>query len=238
MNPPNETAELKMNAKILLVEDEPGLVLKLTDLFRGEGYEVETASDGETGLSRALTRQHSVIVLDVMLPKKNGFEVCRELRQAGVDTAILMLTAKTLVGDRVTGLRLGADDYLAKPFDSSELLARIEALLRRVEKRSRVPVKSFAFDDVEIDFERAEVSRAGHKVALAAKELQLLEYLVLYRDRVLPREEILQQVWQYDSEVSSRTVDVHVAWLRQKLDNPQSPRRIQTVRGKGYKFTP
>jgi len=170
------------------------------------------------------------------LPKKTGLDICRELRQAGIDTAILMLTAKTLVSDRVTGLRLGADDYLAKPFDPSELLARIEALLRRVEKRSRTPLKSFAFDDVEIDFESAEVSRAGQKVPLAAKELQLLEYLVLHRNRVLSREEILQQVWQYDSEVNSRTVDVHVAWLRQKLDNPQSPKRIQTVRGKGYKF--
>jgi two-component system, OmpR family, alkaline phosphatase synthesis response regulator PhoP len=127
---------MKMNPQILLVEDEPGLVLTLTDLLRAEGYKVETAADGEAGLSRALTRQHSLIVLDVMLPRKNGFEVCRELRQAGVDTAILMLTAKTLVGDRVTGLRLGADDYLAKPFDPSELLARIEALLRRVEKHA------------------------------------------------------------------------------------------------------
>ncbi len=225
-----------MNEQILLIEDEPGLVITLTDLFRAEGYVVETASDGETGLRRALTRGHSVIVLDVMLPKKNGFEVCRELRRAGVDSAILMLTAKTLVGDRVTGLRLGADDYLAKPFDPSELLARIEALIRRVEKRNRAPAKSFSFDDVEIDFERAEVSRAGRRISLAAKELQLLEYLVLHRDRVLPREEILQKVWQYDSEVNSRTVDVHVAWLRQKLDNPQSPRHIQTVRGKGYKF--
>ena len=225
-----------MNPRILLVEDEPGLVLTLTDLLRAEGYDVESAADGETGLSRALTRQHSLVVLDVMLPRKNGFEVCRELRQAGVDTAILMLTAKTLVGDRVTGLRLGADDYLAKPFDPSELLARIEALLRRVEKYDRVPVKTFSFDDVEIDFERAEVTRAGQKVSLASKEMQLLEYLVLHRDRVLPREEILQQVWQYDSEVNSRTVDVHVAWLRQKLDNPQSPKRIQTIRGKGYKF--
>ena len=173
---PNETAELKMNAQILLVEDEPGLVLTLTDLFRGEGYDIETALDGETGLSRGLTRQHSVIVLDVMLPKKNGFEVCRELRQAGVDTAILMLTAKTLVGDRVTGLRLGADDYLAKPFDSSELLARIEALLRRVEKRSRVPVKSFAFDDVEIDFERAEIRRRkfSGKYQLSAENRRII----------------------------------------------------------------
>jgi two-component system, OmpR family, alkaline phosphatase synthesis response regulator PhoP len=226
-----------MNSRVLLIEDEPGLVLTLTDLLRAEGYEVDAASDGETGLSKALTREHSVIILDVMLPKKNLFDVCRELRQAGVDTAILMLTAKTLVGDRVTGLRLGADDYLAKPFDPSELLARIEALLRRIEKRSRPAVKSFSFDDVEIDFERAEVSRAGQRVPLAAKEMQLLEYLVLHRDRVLLREEILQEVWQYDSEVNSRTLDVHVAWLRQKLDNPQSPRRIQTVRGKGYKFT-
>ena len=227
-----------MNPRILLIEDEPGLVMTLTDLFRAEGFDVESASDGETGLSRALAREHSLIVLDVMLPKKNGFEICRELRQSGVDTAILMLTARTPVGDRVTGLRLGADDYLAKPFDSSELLARMEALLRRVEKRSRVPLKSFSFDDVEVDFERAEVTRGGHKVSLASKELQLLEYLVLNRDRVLPREEILHEVWQYDSEVNSRTVDVHVAWLRQKLDNPQNPKRIQTVRGKGYKFTP
>jgi len=227
-----------MNPRILLIEDEPGLVMTLTDLFRAEGFDVESASDGETGLSRALSREHSLIVLDVMLPKKNGFEICRELRQSGVDTAILMLTAKTPVGDRVTGLRLGADDYLAKPFDSSELLARMEALLRRVEKRSRVPQKSFSFDDVEVDFERAAVTRGGRKVSLASKELQLLEYLVLNRDRVLPREEILHEVWQYDSEVNSRTVDVHVAWLRQKLDNPQNPKRIQTVRGKGYKFTP
>ena len=226
-----------MNPRILLVEDEPGLLLTLSDLLRAEGYDVETASDGEIGLNKALSKSHSLIILDVMLPKKNGFDVCREARQTGVDTAILMLTAKTLVGDRVAGLRLGADDYLAKPFDPSELLARVEALLRRVEKHSLVPLKSFSFDDVQIDFLRAEVLRAGQKVQLAAKELQLLEYLVLHRDRVLPREEILQQVWQYDSEVNSRTVDVHVAWLRQKLDNPQSPRRIQTVRGKGYKFT-
>jgi two-component system, OmpR family, alkaline phosphatase synthesis response regulator PhoP len=223
--------------RILLIEDEPALVLLLTDLFRAEGYEVDSVSDGESGLCEALTRQHSIIVLDVMLPKKSGFDVCKELRQAGVDTAILMLTAKALVGDRVAGLRLGADDYLAKPFDPSELLARIAALLRRVEKRSRTPLKSFSFDDVAIDFEQNEVRRSGQRVPLAAKEFQLLEYLVLHRDRVLPREEILQKVWQYDNEVNSRTVDVHIAWLRQKVDHRQNPKRIQTVRGRGYKFT-
>ena len=227
-----------MTPRILLIEDEPALVLLLTDLFRAEGYEVDSAADGEAGLSQALTRGHSVIVLDVMLPKKNGFDVCKELRQAGVDTAILMLTAKTLVGDRVAGLRLGADDYLAKPFDPAELLARIEALLRRVEKRGRAPVASFAFDDVSIDFERMDVHRAGQRVPLAAKEFQLLEYLITNRDRILPREEILQKVWQYESEVNSRTVDVHIAWLRQKLDTPQNPKHIQTVRGRGYKFSP
>jgi two-component system alkaline phosphatase synthesis response regulator PhoP len=226
-----------MNSRILLVEDEPGLVLTISDLLKTEGYEVETASDGETGLAKASGRRFDAIVLDVMLPRKSGFDVCRELRQRGVDTAILMLTAKTQVVDRVVGLKLGADDYVSKPFDPRELLARVEALLRRVRQDRRIPVLSFQFDDVEVDFERAEVRRAGLPVSVAAKELQLLQYLVHHRDRVVPRDEILQKVWEYASEVSSRTIDVHVAWLRQKLDNPQSPRHIQTIRGKGYRFT-
>jgi two-component system alkaline phosphatase synthesis response regulator PhoP len=220
---------------ILLIEDEPGLVMTISDLLSAEGYRVESVSDG--GLAKATREKFALIILDVMLPKKTGFEVCRQLRQAGIDTAILMLTAKTQVVDRVVGLKLGADDYLTKPFDPAELLARVEALLRRVNKENRVNVRSFHFGDVEIDFERAEVRKAGAPLALAAKELQLLRYLVNHRDRVVPREEILQQVWEYDSEVSSRTIDVHVAWLRQKLDNPQNPKFIQTVRGKGYRFT-
>jgi two-component system alkaline phosphatase synthesis response regulator PhoP len=222
---------------ILLIEDEPGLVMTITDLLTTEGHRVESVSDGDAGLAKATREKFALIILDVMLPKKTGLEVCRQLRQAGIDTAILMLTAKTQVVDRVVGLKLGADDYLTKPFDPAELLARVEALLRRVNKENRVNVRSFHFGDVEIDFERAEVRKAGQPLALAAKELQLLRYLVNHRDRVVPREEILQQVWEYDSEVSSRTIDVHIAWLRQKLDHPQNPKFIQTVRGKGYRFT-
>ena len=227
-----------MKSRILLVEDEPGLVLTVSDLLTAEGYEVESATDGPSGLSKATKSDFDLILLDVMLPGKNGFEVCRELRQQGRDTAILMLTAKGQVIDRVVGLKLGADDYLTKPFDPSELLARIEALLRRVRKESRIPVRTFRFGDVEADFERAEVFKGGQQVNLAAKELHLLRYLVDHRDRIVPREELLQKVWEYASEAASRTLDVHVAWLRQKLeDNPQSPRYIQTFRGKGYRFT-
>jgi two-component system alkaline phosphatase synthesis response regulator PhoP len=172
------------------------------------------------------------------LPRRSGYDVCRELRQRGVDTAILMLTAKSQVMDRVVGLKLGADDYLTKPFDPAELLARIEALLRRVQKEKRVPVREFRFGEIEVDFERAEVRKSGQPISLASKELQLLRYLVDNRERVVPREEILERVWEYSREVSSRTIDVHIAWLRQKLESdPQVPRHIQTIRGKGYRFS-
>ena len=228
-----------MTSHILLIEDEPGLVITITDLLAGAGYEVDSAADGESGLAKALARHFDLIILDVMLPKKSGLDVCRELRQKGADIAILMLTAKTQVIDRVVGLKLGADDYLTKPFDPSELLARVEALLRRVQKENRIPVRTFQFGDVAVDFERGEVRVGDQPVSLAAKELQLLRYLVDNRERVVPREEILQNVWEYNSEVSSRTIDVHVVWLRQKLEkNPQLPEHIRTIRGKGYRFTP
>ena len=227
-----------MSSRILFVEDEPGLVLTVSDLLAAEGYEVESAADGETGLAKSAGGNFEIIILDVMLPKKNGFEVCRELRQRGVNTAILMLTAKTQVVDRVTGLKLGADDYLAKPFDPAELLARLEALLRRVQKENRIPLTTFRFGDVEVDFERAKLLRSGQPVNMAGKELQLLQYLIHHRGRVVPREEILQNVWEYNSEVTSRTIDVHVVWLRQKLEsNPQQPKHIHTIRGKGYRFS-
>ena len=228
-----------MSFRILLIEDEPGLVLTLSDLLTAEGYALETASDGETGLARASAGLFDLVILDIMLPRKSGLDVYRELRQKGIDSAVLMLTAKTQVADCVAGLKLGADDYLTKPFDPAELLARVEALLRRVQKEDRIPVRTFAFDDIEADFERPLVTRHGHPVNLATKEMQLFHFLVDNRERVVTREEILQKVWKYNSEVASRTIDVHIAWLRQKLEeNPQHPRHIHTIRGKGYRFTP
>jgi len=227
-----------MSSRILLVEDEPGLVLTISDLLASDGHEVETATDGRKGLERALGEEFDLVILDVMLPGKNGFDVCRELRQRGRDVAVLMLTAKSQVADRVVGLKLGADDYLAKPFDPGELLARVEALLRRVKKENRVQVKRYRFGAVEVDFDAGVVTREGAPVTLAAKEMQLLRYLIDNRGKVLPREEILAEVWEYQAGVSSRTIDVHVAWLRQKLEeSPQTPRHIHTVRGTGYRFS-
>ena len=232
-----------MASRILLIEDEPGLVFTLSDLLAAEDYVVESAMDGITGLAKATTGDFDLILLDVMLPGKSGFDVCRELRQQGSQTAILMLTARTQVLDRVVGLKIGADDYLAKPFDPSELLARVGALLRRVTRGRTTgdphePTVRFQFGNVIADFDKAEVTKDGAPISLAGKELQLLRYLVDHRGKVVSREDLLQHVWAYQASVSSRTVDVHVAWLRQKLEaNPQRPRHILTVRGSGYRFS-
>jgi len=227
-----------VSARILLVEDEPGLVLTLSDLLCAEGYEVEAATDGPTGLARAAGGSFDLIVLDVMLPGKNGLEVCRELRHQGKDTPVVMLTAKTQLVDRVVGLKIGADDYVTKPFEASELLARIEALLRRSKREKIAPVGRFAFGDVEVNFENGHVRKGGVPISLAGKELELLRYLIDHRGTVVSRDELLEGVWEYQPGVSSRTIDVHVAWLRQKLeDNAQTPRHIHTVRGVGYRFS-
>jgi two-component system alkaline phosphatase synthesis response regulator PhoP len=227
-----------MSSRILLVEDEPGLVLTLSDLLRAEGYAVESAIDGPTGLAKAVNEQFDLIILDVMLPGKNGMEVCRELRQQGKDVAVLMLTARTHLVDRVVGLKLGADDYLTKPFEPPELLARVEALLRRIKKEKLPPVARFRFGNVDVNFEQGDVRKDGVEISLAGKELELLRYLIDHRGKVVSRDELLEAVWEYQPGVSSRTIDVHVAWLRQKLeDNPQTPRHIQTVRGVGYRFS-
>lgn len=224
--------------KILLVEDEEGLIFTLTDRLISEGYKVTSARDGEAGLKLGLNNSFDVIILDIMLPKKNGFDVCRELRAKGIATPILMLTAKGETIDKVVGLKLGADDYLTKPFEVIELLARIEALLRRSTNTIINSVETYSFGDVEIDFRRAEVKKNSEHLDLSAMEFKLLQYFIEHRGEVLKRDELLDEVWGYDAMPTTRTVDVHIAWLRQKLeDNPRYPVYIQTVHGFGYKFT-
>jgi two-component system alkaline phosphatase synthesis response regulator PhoP len=226
-----------MSKRILLVEDEPGLVLTLSDRLTSEGYQIESARDGEAGLERASNEAFDAIILDVMLPRKNGFDVCRDLRQRGVNTPVLMLTARGQVVDKVVGLKLGADDYLTKPFEMIELLARVEALLRRAPAAPALQSESYQFGSVKIDFRRAEVERDGEKIELSAKEFQLLRYFIEHREATLSRDELLNEVWGYDAMPTTRTVDVHVAWLRQKLEpNPRHPQYILTIHGMGYKF--
>ena len=222
--------------RVLLVEDEPGLVLTLTDRLRSEGYEVGAATDGHAGLALAEREPWDVILLDVMLPGKGGFDVCRDLRQRGIVTPVIMLTARGQVVDKVLGLKLGADDYLTKPFDMMELLARIEVQLRR-SAASVSDALHLRFGDVVVDTRKAEVTRSGAVVDMSAREFLLLKYLIEHRGETLSREQLLNDVWGYHSMPSTRTVDVHVAWLRQKIEpNPRHPQFILTVHGLGYRF--
>jgi two-component system alkaline phosphatase synthesis response regulator PhoP len=222
--------------RLLLIEDEPGLVLTLRDRLTREGYLIETSADGESGLERAAGEAFDLVLLDVMLPRLNGFDVLRDLRKRGVDTPVIMLTAKGQVVDKVVGLKLGADDYVTKPFEMVELLARIEAKLRRAPLMAH-PSEGYQFGDVRVDFRRAEVTRAGAPLELSAREFQLLKYFIEHRGATLTREELLNEVWGYNSMPSTRTVDVHVAWLRQKIEpNPRHPQHVLTIHGMGYKF--
>lgn len=225
--------------KVLLVEDEAGLVLTLTDRLQAEGFEVKSATDGAGGFELAVSEKFDLIILDVMLPKKNGYDICRDLRQKSINTPILMLTAKGETIDKVLGLKLGADDYLTKPFEVIELLARIEALLRRSPVQNQNNSSdAFRFGKVAVDFKRAEVVKNNAVVELSAMEFKLLQFLIENRGNVHSRDKLLDEVWGYDAMPSTRTVDVHVAWLRQKLEeNPKHPQFIHTVHGLGYKFT-
>ncbi len=226
-----------MDEKILLVEDEPGLVTTLGDRLRSEGYSVESAQNGDEGLARAASEHFDLIVLDVMLPRKSGLDVCRDLRQQGFAIPILMLTARGQIVDRVIGLKIGADDYLTKPFDMLELLARVEALLRRAPRAAGGPSPIYQFGSIRIDTRRTEVVRDGAPVALSAREFQLLRYFIEHRGATLSRKELLREVWGYSGAPLTRTVDVHVASLRRKLEvNPGKPQFILTVLGFGYKF--
>jgi two-component system alkaline phosphatase synthesis response regulator PhoP len=228
-----------MKTRILLVEDAPDVQLIVADLLRGHGHEVVVSGDGAEGWRVASEQPFDLMILDVMLPGMDGFQLCRAVRESGFDGAILMLTARAQVEDRVEGLRTGADDYLVKPFDPEELLARVGALLRRLGKTPLTPVLRYQFADITADFDRREVLRDGVPLNLTAKEFQLLRSLIDNRGQVLSRERLLARVWQDQPFIGPRTVDVHVAWLRQKLEkNPQMPRHIVTVRGEGYRFEP
>ena len=226
-----------MNPRLLLVEDEAGLRLTLRDRLSSEGYAVETAHDGREGLERAARDAYDVIVLDVMLPHLSGLDLCREVRRRGVETPILMLTARGQVVDKVVGLKLGADDYLTKPFEMPELVARLEALLRRRPSSPQPGGDVYRFADVVVDFRRAEVTRRGERLDLSAREFKLLRHFIEHRGATLSRDELLSQVWGYDAMPLTRTVDVHVAGLRQKIEtNPRLPEHLLTIHGLGYKF--
>jgi len=224
--------------RVLLIEDEPGLVLTLTDRLRSEGYQVDHSADGTSGLERAASEAFDVILLDVMLPGSSGFDVVRDLRNRGVMTPVIMLTARGQVADKVVGLKLGADDYVAKPFDMMELIARVEAQIRRAASGARtVTAQRHTFGPISVDFRKAEVRRDGAEIELSAREFQLLRYFIEHRGAALSRDELLNEVWGYNAMPSTRTVDVHVAWLRQKIEpNPRHPQFILTVHGLGYKF--
>jgi len=223
--------------RVLLVEDEPGLVLTLTDRLRSEGYVVTSATDGPSGLAVAIRDTFDVILLDVMLPGMSGFDVCRDVRQRGVTTPIIMLTARGQIVDKVLGLKIGADDYLTKPFDMLELLARIEVQVRRAAAVTGKSAAEYKFGDVTVNFRKAEVTKAGVALDLTAREFLLLKYFIEHREATLSRDELLNEVWGYNQMPSTRTVDVHVAWLRAKIEpNSKHPQYVLTIHGMGYKF--
>jgi two-component system, OmpR family, alkaline phosphatase synthesis response regulator PhoP len=224
-----------MNGNILLIDDEQALRSTLSVRLRSEGYVVDTAGDATDGFEKATTLPFDLIILDIMLPGRNGLDLCRDIRQAGLATPILVLSARHQTTDKVIALKIGADDYVTKPYRATELVARIEALLRRLSVRSGRGVHQFG--SIRVDIPRAEVTRDGKPVHLSAREFQLLCYLIERAGSSIQRTELLHSVWGYDTGALTRTVDVHVASLRNKLEeNPDHPELIMTVSGIGYKF--
>lgn len=222
--------------KILIIEDDQRILTGLTDDLGFEGFEVATATDGVQGLTMASTKAYDLMILDLMLPRLNGLEICRQLRQAGVMTPILVLTAKSEEVDKILGLELGADDYVTKPFSPRELLARVKALLRRA-KAPHFENAIFHFGTIEVDFKKYEIKKAGHPIYLTALEFNLLHLFIRHQSEVLSRGFILDQIWGEDVQVDTRTVDTHVAQLRKKIEEiPGDPKFILGVRGVGYKF--
>ena len=223
-------------SKVLIIEDEPDMVLGLKDNFEFEGYEVLTASDGQTGLERARTQKPDLLILDIMLPKLSGLEVCKTLRGEGFEAPIVMLTARGQEIDKVVGLELGADDYVTKPFSIRELLARVRAILRRSEGKKK-RLSRYQFSDVELDFEAYRAKKGGGALELSPREFELLRYLIERKGETVTRDQLLEDVWGYESYPSTRTVDTHIAKLRAKIgDSGSEPRWIMTIHGVGYKF--
>jgi two-component system alkaline phosphatase synthesis response regulator PhoP len=228
-----------MQPNILYVEDEKALRMTVGDRLRSEGYNVDYAADGEEGLRKATGLPFDLIILDLMLPGRDGFSICEEIRKAGLITPILMLTARGQTKDKVKGLKTGADDYVTKPFHMQELMARVEALLRRIPANTDSHGGVDQFGPIHIDRKGTSVMRDGEPLNLSAREFQLLKYFVDHPGTTLSREELLTQVWGYSASTYTRTVDVHIASLRQKLEaDPRQPRYIVTVQRLGYKFTP
>jgi DNA-binding response OmpR family regulator len=224
--------------KVLVVEDDPGILRTVADNLRFEQYEVVTATDGETAYQLHRNEQPELIVLDLMLPRMSGLELCRKLRSEDVQVPVLILTARSEEADRVRGLDLGADDYVTKPFSVAELMARVRALLRRASPAAGAPA-TLRFGQVEVDFKRYEAQRGGRPVEMTRKEFALLRYLASCEDTVVTRDELLNKVWGLESYPITRTVDNHISSLRAKLEaDPAHPVHIQTVHGVGYKFVP
>lgn len=222
--------------RILVIEDEPQMLLGLRDNLELEGYEVVTASDGDEGLQKAASVQPDLVILDVMLPRKNGFDVCRELRARSNATPVVMLTARNQETDKVLGLELGADDYVTKPFSITELLARVRAVLRRSGSR-QTTADIYRIGELEIDFRLHQARRGKQRVEFTAREFELLRYFVTHTGQVVTREQILNEVWGYEEFPTTRTIDNFVAKLRQKIErSPHAPEHILTIHGSGYKF--
>jgi two-component system alkaline phosphatase synthesis response regulator PhoP len=231
-----------MNTRVLIVEDDDAMSIALRDGFQYEGYSVTVAKDGEAGLQLATAEESpDLILLDVMLPKMTGLDICKHLRGAGSEVPIIMLTARGQEIDKVLGLKLGADDYITKPFGFMELLARAEAVLRRARgpvTAASAPPDAYRFGDISVDFKRHEARRGDQPIDLSPREFQLLGFFIQHRGEVITREKLLDTVWDYNAIPFTRTVDMHIAKLRKKIeDNPSDPRHIVTVHRLGYKFT-
>jgi DNA-binding response OmpR family regulator len=236
MEAPAKAKGKREMARILIVEDEPNMVAGLRDNFEFEGYEVITAPDGVAGLQRALSEAPDLVILDVMMPRMSGLDVCRRLKAERPAMPIIMLTARGQEVDKVVGLELGADDYVTKPFSIRELLARVKAVLRRA-NISSPQLDHYEFGDVRVDVRGCQVSRQGRTLEFSAKEFELLKYFLNHRGETLSRDRLLEDVWGYEHFPTTRTVDTHIVRLRQKIEaKPDEPRFILTVHGTGYKF--